>query len=93
MKFTTGAAFDVGRVSDFDIALAGRDIFSAAQEGGIGLRAGGIRTGPLGPSDLEQLGLTGLRESLSTQAGRPVNFMIYRSLEDALARGPSIGVP
>ena len=93
VKFTTGAPFDVGRVSEFYIALAGNDIFDAAQDGGISLRGGGIRTGPLGPGDLEQLGLTELRNSLITQAGRPVNFMIYRSLEAAIARSPSIVVP
>jgi RHS repeat-associated protein len=93
VKFTTGAPFDVGRQSDFDIALTGNDIFGAAQDAGIGLRSGGIRTGPLGPGDLERLGLTELRGSLSTLAGRPVNFMIYRALGDALSRSPSLVVP
>jgi hypothetical protein len=93
VKYTTGAPFDVGRVSDYDIALAGRDIFSAAEDAGIGLRGGGIRTGPLNPSDLEQLGLTHLRTTLSEIAGRPVNFMIYNSIESAIAKGPSIVVP
>lgn len=40
VKYTTGAAFDVGRVSDYDIALAGEDIFDKAQDAGIGLRSG-----------------------------------------------------
>lgn len=92
-SFRTGAPFDVGRVSDFDIALGGEDIFSAARRAGIGLRGGGIRTGPLTALDLERLGLTGLRANMSDLAGRPVNFMIYRSIEDALARSPSIVVP
>lgn len=43
--------------------------------------------------DLERLGLTQLRADLSELAGRPVNFMIYRSVEDALERSPSILVP
>lgn len=51
------------------LPLAGRDIFSAAEDVGVGLRGGGIRTGPLSPSDLEQLGLTNLRNSLSEIAG------------------------
>jgi hypothetical protein len=93
VKFTTGAAFDAGRTSDFDIALAGDDIFDAAQDAGIPLRSGGGRTGPLRPGDLQQLGLSDLRASLTEAAGRPVNFMIYKSIEDALARSPSIIVP
>jgi hypothetical protein len=90
---TTGAPFDVGRVSDFDIALGGEDILSAAREAGVRLRGGGLRTGPLSALDLERLGLTGLRADLSGLAGRPVNFMIYRSIEDAFARSPSMWVP
>jgi hypothetical protein len=93
VKYTTGAAFDVGRTSDFDIALAGNDIFSAAEDAGIGLRNGGIRTGPLKANDLAQLGLTALRNSLSQSAGRPVNFMIFKSIEVAISKAPSIVVP
>jgi hypothetical protein len=46
-KYTTGAVFDVERVSDFDIALASPDFLQRAKQLGIGLRSGGIRTGPL----------------------------------------------
>jgi len=93
VKYTTGAAFDVGRVSDYDIALAGENIFGAAQRAGMGLRGGGIRTGPLELDDLGRLGLAGLRADLTQTAERPVNFMIYRSIDDTLARSPSIEVP
>jgi hypothetical protein len=92
-SFGTGVRFDVGRVSDFDIALGGEDIFGAAQAAGIRLRAGGIRTGPLTRLDIDRLGLTGLRADLNELAGRRVNFMVYRSIEDALARSPGIMVP
>ncbi|GAA6139445.1 hypothetical protein NBRC116583_31920 [Arenicella sp. 4NH20-0111] len=40
-SFRTGKAFDAGRVSDFDIALAGSDILARARQLGIGLRSGG----------------------------------------------------
>jgi hypothetical protein len=93
VKFTTGAAFDVGRVSDYDVALGGEDIFRAAEEAGVGLRGGGMRTGPLTGEDLAQLGLAGLRQDLRGMVGRPVNFMIYRSIESAADRSPSIMVP
>ncbi len=91
-SFRTGEAFDAGRTSDYDIALGGDRIFGAAKDAGVGLRSGGIRTGPLRPVQLERLGLTELRADLSESAGRPVNFMIYHSIEDALERSPSIEV-
>jgi filamentous hemagglutinin len=93
IKYTTGVAFDIGRVSDFDIALASPDLLQRAKELDIGLRGGGIRTGPLRRGDLEALGLLDLREELSRLAGRDVNFMIYESLEAAVGRSPSIVVP
>ncbi|NIH79089.1 hypothetical protein [Amycolatopsis viridis] len=92
-SYRTGEPFDVGRTSDFDIALAGPEIFAAAQAAGIGLRGKGTRTGPLRAHDLAALGLTDLRADLSDLAGRDVNFMIYRSSEVALGRAPSIIVP
>jgi filamentous hemagglutinin len=93
VKFTTGAPFDVGRVSDFDIALASPDLFERAQDLGIEIRGGGIRTAPLEKTDLVELGLYDLREKLSGLAGRDVNFMIYKSIEAATNRSPSIVVP
>jgi hypothetical protein len=89
--------FDVGRISDFDIALSSPELFEKAQAVGIGLRSQGTRTGPLSlettPELLERMGLTQLSTQLAQQAGRPVNFMIYRSIDDAIARNPSIVVP
>ena len=92
-SFRTGKPFDVGRRSDFDIALAGDGIFSKAQSLGIPLRSGGTRTGPLRASDLKKLGLSNLSSQLGSQAGRPVNFMIFQSPANATARAPSIVVP
>lgn len=89
--------FDVGRVSDFDIALSSPELFEKAQAVGIGLRGQGVRTGPLSlektPELLERMGLTQVSKQLAEQAGRPVNFMIYRSIDDAITRSPSIVVP
>jgi len=93
VQHKTRAAFDVGRVSDFDIALASPDLLQRAKELDIGLRGGGIRTGPLRRWDLEALGLLDLREELGRLAGRDVNFMIYESIEAAMGRSPSILAP
>lgn len=93
-KFTTGEPFDVGRVSDFDIALADPKLLARAKELGIALRSSGTRTGPLSVAELEKLGLKQLAEQLSRSAGgREINFMIFESAEAAAARAASIGVP
>ncbi|MGE5829926.1 MAG: hypothetical protein ACM30G_16420, partial [Micromonosporaceae bacterium] len=85
--------FDAGRVSDYDIALGGDAVFQAAVEHHVPLRSTGVRTAPLTAVDLDRLGLAELAERLGVTAGRPVAFMIYRSLDDALRRRPSIEVP
>ncbi len=92
-SFRAGAPFDVGRISDFDVALTGDSLLQAAQDAGIELRSAGTRTGPLTARDLKMLGLRELSQEMSAQAGRPVNFMIYRTAESALERAPSIVLP
>lgn len=88
VKFTTGAAFDLGRLSDLDVALGGEDLLAAAKSAGVKLRGGGTRTGPLSYQDdeLAAMGLQELARELSRQAGRKVAFMIYRDLDVARAR-------
>lgn len=92
-SFRTGAAFDAGRVSDFDIALGSPSLLARARELGVGLRSAGTRTGPLSAAQVQQLGLGSLQQSLSQMAGRPVNFMIYGDAAAAAARAPSIPIP
>ncbi|MCD7081648.1 hypothetical protein LRQ11_23715 [Pseudomonas sp. MAFF 311095] len=92
-SFKTGQEFDVGRVSDFDIALASPELLQRAQSLGIGLRSGGSRTGPLSARDLQTLGLKDLSSKLSAQSGREVNFMIYESAATAASRAPSVVLP
>ncbi|MEW8229309.1 MAG: hypothetical protein AB2745_03220 [Candidatus Thiodiazotropha endolucinida] len=96
-SYRTGQPFDAGRVSDFDVALASPALLEKASSVGIKLRGQGVRTQPLSlaknPQLLERLGLTNLSRQLGEQAGREVNFMIYRSVDDAISRGPSIVVP
>ena len=93
VSYRTGAPFDGDRVSDLDLAIAGEDIFAAAQRIGVELRSGGTRTVVLTPLQLEDLGLGGLDKTLGEMAGRKVSFMIYRSMDDAIARGPTIVIP
>jgi filamentous hemagglutinin len=90
VSFKTGAPFDVGRVSDFDLALASSTLLQRAKELGIGLRGGGTRTVPLKDKHLKMLGLLDLQQELNEMAGRPVTFMIYESIESIAQRGPYI---
>ena len=92
-SFKTGQPFDLGRVSDFDVALADVDLLSKAQELGIGLRSGGTRTGPLTARDLRALGLRDLSIQMEQQVGREVNFMIYDNPATAAERAPSVTLP
>jgi RHS repeat-associated protein len=92
-KFTTGARFDVGRISDFDIALSSPELLARARQVGVPLRSGGIRTAPLELGHLKSLGLADLSRDLSQTAGRPVNFMIFDSAKTARSKAPTIGVP
>jgi hypothetical protein len=90
VSFKTGAPFDVGRVSDFDLALASSTLLQRAKELGIGLRGGGTRIVPLKDKHLKMLGLLDLQQELNEMAGRPVTFMIYESIESIAQRGPYI---
>lgn len=86
----TGKLFDDGRVSDFDIALVHDESFLRGLD--MGLKAKDrTRIGPLSEAHMEALGLLRLQQQLTTQAGRPVKFMLFDSVESALAR-PSIWV-
>jgi hypothetical protein len=88
----TGDPFDQGRRSDYDIAVSGESIYRAAQERGIEFRGDGVSTGPLTEADLRALGLDGIVRDASADAARPVNIMIFRTMEDATDRRPSIRV-
>lgn len=92
-NFKTGKEFDVGGVSDFNIALANPELLQRAQSLGIGLRSCGTRTGPLSARDSRALGLKDLSSKLSVQAEREVNFMIYDSAATAASRAPSAVLP
>lgn len=91
VRWRTGEPF--GESSDIDLAVVDRDLFAKAQELGLRLRDSGTRTGPLKPLGLRDLGLQDLARELTDIAGHKVSFMIYRTMDDVLARGPAIVVP
>ncbi|GIO95291.1 hypothetical protein J14TS5_03770 [Paenibacillus lautus] len=90
-----GLPFDQGRKSDFDIALVNDDLFLEALEigrgGGFKMKTDPNRIGPLDEKQLDRLGLLEIIEKKSKEAGRPVSFMLYESVEQALKR-PSLMV-
>jgi hypothetical protein len=90
VKYTTGEPFDVGRTSDFDVALAGEDIFGAAVAAKVKVRGGGIRTAPLNRRAVARLGLRPLQRELMAVSKREVKFMVYRDAGEAVDDKPSI---
>lgn len=89
-KYTTGEPFDVGRESDYDVALAGSEIFRAASAAKVKVRSGGIRTAPLNRRAVARLGLRPLQRALMEISKREVKFMVYRDPAEAVADKPSI---
>jgi hypothetical protein len=88
----SGAPFDQGRVSDYDIAISGDSINQAARDAGVPFRGDQVSTGPLNERDLHRLGLDGIVDDASAEAGRDVHVMIFRTMEDAADRKPTIKV-
>jgi RHS repeat-associated protein len=87
----TGAVFDVGRISDLDVALVGKDLLEAARAAGVDIRGSGLSSGPLTVADIAKLGLTEVRATLTRLAGgRTVNFRIFADEATAKAAGPGI---
>ncbi|MEV4707894.1 hypothetical protein [Actinoplanes sp. NPDC049316] len=88
----TGAPFDEGRVSDYDIAISGDSVNRAAQENGVPFRGDGVSTGPLGEHDQQRLGLDDIIDEASAETDREVHVMIFRTIEEAAGRKPTIKV-
>ncbi len=71
-----GDLFDVGRVSDYDIALISPELMQKARDLNVKLKTAAdpssyTRTFVLSDDDLRQLGFYELPDELSRQAGRP----------------------
>jgi hypothetical protein len=94
MSYRSGEPFDLGRTSDFDIAIISPSLMDEARELGIDLRSRGTRTGPLDREMLRELGLFEVFVEFNERADRPVSFMIYESIEALSARNqPFIRIP
>ena len=91
-SFVGGQPFDLGRVSDLDVAIASDRLLADAAER-IKLWSKGMRTPPVSPKLQRQLGVDEVLAALSTDLDRPVHIMIYRSLDEAIGHKPSIPMP
>jgi RHS repeat-associated protein len=92
-SFETKVPFDVGRTSDFDLAIAHSDLYKKAESLGLGKDG---RTGPIkmGSAEAKQLGVDDMLQKLSRMSGgREVNTMIFKDAEAAKAKAPSIRLP
>lgn len=88
-NFRTREPFDVGRRSDYDVALVSPTLMQRATELGIPLRGGGTRTRHLRSEELMDLGLQNSAANLGRRVERDVSFMIYYSRHAVTQRGPS----
>lgn len=92
-SYRTGEAFDVGRRSDYDIAIVSPALMQRAAGAGVELRSGGTRTRELSPREMELLGLGTVVRDLRGQSGRKVTVMIYQSHQALEIRGPNLMLP
>ncbi len=90
-KYETGEIFDVGRRSDYDLAIVSPSLMRRARELGVEMRGGGMRTAKLRKIQIEQLGLKDFVRELNGQSRRKIGTMIYQSRE-ALKR-PHLPLP
>ncbi len=93
VSHNSGLPFDVGRRSDFDLAVVSPRIWERLQGMDVPLRSGGTRTPPLTLRHLDAMGLTDVVDDLNVAAGRDVSLMVYRSVEDVAVRGPFVAWP
>jgi uncharacterized protein YukE len=92
VKYTTGEPFDVGRRSDFDIAVVDPTLVDRAEALGVRLRRNPPRTPPLTEAQLERLGLLDLVTELSASSGREVHLMVFRDLQQSLQRSGGLRI-
>ncbi len=99
ISWRTGDLFDLGRVSDWDIAIESPKLLQRAKELKIKLRSGQTRTPsmdlkfPYNKNLLTKMDLLPIAEKLSQQMGREVGFMIYQSEEAIAKRGEYLLLP
>lgn len=87
-------AFDVGRRSDFDVAIMSSELIARAEKAGVKVKDAGFGRGkytqPLDKPELvKAMGLDEVATVLSTAYDRKVNFIVYESAA-AIYKNPSM---
>ena len=83
--------FDVGRKSDWDVAIVSSTLFDRARKLGVELRQGGRRTVVLKEDALRELGLLEIWKKIRVFPGREKSdLMLFASPESLNRRGPNI---
>lgn len=96
-SYSSGQAFDFGRVSDYDLALASPKLYERTVAKGITGPPTEYRTGELQADQLALLYLDITSRQAhtcmpwcSTNPARPVHFLVYRSVEDIPGTRPAL---
>jgi uncharacterized protein YukE len=95
VSYRGGLPFDVGRISDWDLAVVDATALQRAVARGLRPAGGGTRTAPLRDlSHYASVGVDDLTRELVGLGRRPVQWMIYRDLDAVAGRGqPYVVVP
>ncbi|WP_338846789.1 DUF6861 domain-containing protein [Massilia sp. W12] len=93
VSFETKAPFDLGRVSDFDVAIVNSDLLAKADS--LGLSKGNWSEPiKMGSDNAKNLGINDTLEKLSRMSGgREVNGMIFKDATNAKGKATSISIP
>lgn len=98
-SFRNGRAFDIGRISDWDVSIASSTLLSRAKELGIPMMSKGTRSIPLdlekldGVIHLKMLDLEKPLVQLSQMMNRNVSVMIYENEAKVIQRGNFLNIP
>ena len=92
VSHSTGEPFDVGRKSDFDVAVTQPDLFNKAKSLGY---TKGNRSSPIAVNSSEaiSLGVNDVLIKMSRLAGRDVNIMIFEDVPSIKDKAKSTRIP
>ena len=92
VSHSTGEPFDVGRKSDFDVAVTQPDLFNKAKSLGY---TKGNRSSPIAVNSSEaiSLGINDVLIKMSRLAGRDVNIMIFEDVPSIKDKAKSTRIP
>ena len=85
-SYRTGEAFDVGRRSDYDLAIVSPRLLGYLTASGVRTSGSGSRTQAAGPARLPAGPLRTWLEQIARD--RPTSIVVHRSLRDLELRGP-----